>query len=51
MNADQAYKTVDGIIAGLALSRKDHVVLQSSLGYLYEQTKELEESKKEKKDE
>ena len=42
---DGAYKTVDGVLAQLSLTRDQHVQLQNNLRFLYDVAKEAQESK------
>jgi len=47
---DGAYKTIDGVLVQLQLTREQHVQLQNNLRFLYDVAKEAQESKEVEKD-
>ena len=46
---DGAYKTIDGVLVQLQLTREQHVQLQNNLRFLYDVAKEAQESKEAEK--
>jgi hypothetical protein len=45
MNVEQAYQTLDKVLASLQLNRQDHYLLQQALQLLYAKAKDRKEEK------